>query len=217
MAKKQPTRERILDTALALFNDRRYGQVTTAGLAAEVGIAEGNLWYHFNDRQSLLEALLERFVAAVKERLALRPSSQSALADYVVYFKCMAEELSVFRFLYRDQADFGPVIGPLSARVPGLYQNTAAQFRDYFNAMRAQGHIRIDQPRLDLVIVNLLIIFRFYLEFAREAGLPEQKGSGAVRQAFRLHMALFEHELTEEARDFLFRELALEELPDQLL
>ncbi|MEL7481047.1 MAG: TetR/AcrR family transcriptional regulator [Pseudomonadota bacterium] len=217
MAKKQPTRERILDVAQALFNERRYGSVTTAGLATEVGIAEGNLWYHFNDRKSLLEALFERFETTVTRRLELQPSSESAIADYVRYFSAMAEELSTFRFIYRDQADYGPIVGKLSDRVPGLYRDTASQFRAYFQAMRDQNFLKLTDDRLDLVIVNLLIIFRFYLEFAREAGLPEQEGSGAVRQAFRLHMALFEDNLTSDARDYLFRELSLEYLPDQLL
>ena len=41
------TRDRIIDTARQLFNRLHYANVTTAMLADAVGIAEGNLWYHF--------------------------------------------------------------------------------------------------------------------------------------------------------------------------
>lgn len=217
MAKKQPTRERILDTALALFNDRRYGTVTTAGLASEIGIAEGNLWYHFNDRQALLEGLLERFATQVDKRLAIQPGDGSALQEYISYYRLMAEEIQTYRFFYRDQADYGPLIGPLSDRLPGLYRQTADQFRGYFKKMREQGYLKVEDDALDLLITNILIIFRYYLEFAREAGLPEQAGSGAVRRAFRLHLGLFEERLTADAKTYLHTELGLDDLTVELL
>ncbi|MEL7129942.1 MAG: TetR/AcrR family transcriptional regulator [Pseudomonadota bacterium] len=215
--KKRPTRERILDTALALFNERRYGAVTTAMLANEVGIAEGNLWYHFNDRESLLHGIMERFKAQTAERLKLRPEPGQALANYVDYFRYMSEELSTYRFLYRDQADYGPIIGKLSQVLPSLYEDTAAQFRSYLKGMRSDGHLQIADDALELAVTNLLIIFRFYLEFAREAGLPEQAGSGAVRRAFRLHLGLFEDRLTPEAFDYLREQLSLDDLPALVL
>ena len=53
MARPAGTRERIVDTALRLFNSQGYGAVTTAALAAQCGIAEGNLWYHFKTRSAV--------------------------------------------------------------------------------------------------------------------------------------------------------------------
>ena len=217
MATKRPTRERILDTALDLFNARRYGAVTTAALAGEVGIAEGNLWYHFNDRESLLEGLFERFESQVNARLEMTSSSESALADYVEYYRTMAVELSTYRFFYRDQPDFSPLIGKLADRMPTLYQDTANQFRHYFKRMRDQGDLAIEDDPLDFVITNSLIIFRYYLEFALEANLPTAPGSDAVRQAFRLHLSLYEDKLVPNARAYLIQELSLDELSLNLL
>ena len=68
------TRDRILETARDLFNARRFGNVTTAELAAECGIAEGNLWYHFKNKRALLEAITERFLTDVEDRLSRLPS-----------------------------------------------------------------------------------------------------------------------------------------------
>ncbi len=73
MARPQPARERIVDTALMLFNAQGYGAVTTATMAARCGIAEGNLWYHFKTRDALLDAISARFASAIEQRLALRP------------------------------------------------------------------------------------------------------------------------------------------------
>ena len=59
-AKRPKTRDRILETALALFNQDGFAKVTTARIAAEVGISEGNLWYHFRTKRDLVVALWEQ-------------------------------------------------------------------------------------------------------------------------------------------------------------
>ena len=81
------TRDRIVETARALFNEQGYGAVSTAALAAACGMAEGNLWYHFKTRRALLDALGERFAARIEARLALN------LGMRVVEFETLMGEL----------------------------------------------------------------------------------------------------------------------------
>ncbi|MEM7458074.1 MAG: helix-turn-helix domain-containing protein, partial [Pseudomonadota bacterium] len=73
------TRDRILKTARDLFNAERFGNVTTADLARECGIAEGNLWYHFKSKRALLDALSEQFLEDVEVRLAMLPSASESI------------------------------------------------------------------------------------------------------------------------------------------
>ena len=55
------TREKILDVTLGLFNERGPDRVTTAEIAGDVKINEGNLYYHFRTKESLVLALFARF------------------------------------------------------------------------------------------------------------------------------------------------------------
>lgn len=60
---RSSTRDRILDSALDLFNGRGPDRVTTAEIAEAVKINEGNLYYHFRTKESLVLALFARFEA----------------------------------------------------------------------------------------------------------------------------------------------------------
>jgi len=52
-----PTRERILQTSLALFNALGLAAVSTHRIAAELEMSPGNLHYHFKTKASIVERL----------------------------------------------------------------------------------------------------------------------------------------------------------------
>ena len=65
------TRQRILDVAARLFVERGYAGTSVRDIAAELGIANPSLYYHFKSKQELLVELLRepfgRVQAAVQE------------------------------------------------------------------------------------------------------------------------------------------------------
>ena len=58
------TREKILDTALALFNKEGTAAISTNHIAEAAGISPGNLYYHFRNKEEVIRELFERLSAA---------------------------------------------------------------------------------------------------------------------------------------------------------
>lgn len=202
------TKDRILETARNAFNARRFGNVTTADLAANCGIAEGNLWYHFRNKRALLEALGDQFLEDVEDRLSKLPSDPDrVLEDYADMLASLVWEIRQYRFLYRDQADYGEHTDRLLERLPGIYRDTLAQFRTFFHSMMKVGHLKIERHQLDPLATNVVIILRYHLEFLRESGEDSAIGSGAVAGVVTQHLTLFEDALSADARAQLTRTL----------
>lgn len=192
------TRSRILSEARRLFNEQGYSNVTTAALAASIGIAEGNLWYHFKNKGALLDAIVAQFEADIDRRLALRPGVSphaDLLEDYIAFVRAFGQELRDYRFLYRDQIDYGDHSARMAELQPGWYRLNYQQLESYYSQMIARGLLDWPSDRLADLVINATVIFRFSLEYFKESGQPVTVGSGAVSKALTQHLTLFEHRL----------------------
>ena len=192
------TRDRILVTAQSLFNEVGYGAVTTALLAERLGIAEGNLWYHFKTKRALLDAIGERFATAIEARLALVPQGDP-LGDYARLLRAMMTEFRDFRFLYRDQSAYGDHAEVIAAGASGWTRRSFAQIEAHLAALVEAGLLDWPRERLEDLAINATILLRFGLEHEREMGTPTASGTGAVRRILLRHLTLFEHALDPAA------------------
>ena len=202
------TKDRILKEALRLFNEQGFANVTTAALAQSVGIAEGNLWYHFNNKRALMEALTLDFIESADARLELQPrDDDTIIEEYAGFLSVFAQELTQFGFLYRDQTDYGEHSPALLDVLPRLYRDSQKQFGTFFAALVRTGHLAWPQTQISDLATNATIIVRYGLEFFRESGRTYSSTEQAVEQIINQHLTLFEHELTPASAERLRRAL----------
>src|SRR5437588_10505962 len=87
------TRQAIADTALRLFMQHGFEQVTVGQIAAAAEVSEKTVYNHFGGKAELVfdadHGLIERLVAAVRDR----PVGQSALAAVREYLAGVATRL----------------------------------------------------------------------------------------------------------------------------
>ncbi len=63
------TRKQILDASLRLFSERGFTRATVRDIAREAGITDAAIYYHFQSKREVLEALVEErgFVAGLQQ------------------------------------------------------------------------------------------------------------------------------------------------------
>lgn len=129
------TKERILLSSLALFNELGEPHVTTLDISTEMEISPGNLYYHYKGKDEIIASIYQRFEDEMSELLMLDGEADSALFDIWVYLQLSFEVMTRYQFLYRDITD-------LLSR----YQNLQRRFN---KLMRAQ------QQALRLLVARL--------------------------------------------------------------
>jgi AcrR family transcriptional regulator len=89
------TRDRILDLSLAMFNERGEPNVTTNHIADELEISPGNLYYHFRNKDDIVEHLFARYEARMDQVLISPEDRLPTLEDIWLQlhmaFECMWE------------------------------------------------------------------------------------------------------------------------------
>ena len=100
----KPTRDKILETSLSMFNALGERNVTTNHIADELGISPGNLYYHFKNKDDIVAQLFALYEVRMDEILARRKRSIT-LDDVHAQLQRVFECMWTYRFLYRDLVD----------------------------------------------------------------------------------------------------------------
>ena len=159
------TRERIATGALALFNVRGIGRVTTAEIAAAAGIREGNLHYHFARKGQLVEALFAEFEVAALDIAGVPLERADHVSTYFAYQRRWFELMWAYRCFYRDGSDMLELAPALRDRVQQLRRETQARARNVFVQAIEQGLMRITPDGLTRLMDNIWIVSSYWMTY----------------------------------------------------
>lgn len=80
---KQQTRQRLLDTALELFDANGYAATTIDDIAAAAGTTRVTFYAHFPSRRAIMVALIDRLNELLERHESARGSTADALVEVV--------------------------------------------------------------------------------------------------------------------------------------
>lgn len=87
------TRLAILDSALSLFADQGVSRTTLADIAKEAGVTRGAIYWHFDNKSSLIQGLWQHHFGAFDERLEVHVKDAASLDVVLSAGKLWFEEL----------------------------------------------------------------------------------------------------------------------------
>ncbi len=180
------TRDRILDTAIDLFSERGFHDVSVRDLTRAVGIKESSLYNHFRSKQQILDAIYQELTDRFE---AMTPSEEAVMA--------MLEKMSLEEFLELSAQSFDRYMTEPRLRkiwrIISIERFRDERARDFFNRcfvddaleyqarvfdrMIQKGLIKAQDPRVlarESYGFMLFVYFR-YLEYQTDTNLGEVK------------------------------------------
>jgi AcrR family transcriptional regulator len=96
------TKDKILQTALQLFNKKGLTGVTIRDIAAELKISDGNLRYHFRTKDELVEALFDQLADDIGKELTSGASNGLTIGLMKSLLEHLMKNFYAYRFLLQD-------------------------------------------------------------------------------------------------------------------
>jgi AcrR family transcriptional regulator len=162
----EPTRDRILDAAMALFGERGYRGTTVGAIEQAAGLAprRGGLYRHFTSKQEVFTAAVSRYATKFRSLEDLMEvldfEDEQATLTGLAHFALegLAAEADLFRLLQRDGPDFPDLARLVHAQlVQRGYDFAVAAFT---RLLDARGLPVRDVPALAAIALGSLVHFR---------------------------------------------------------
>lgn len=177
---KRNTRELILNTSLALFNEFGEPHVTTNHIADEADISPGNLYYHFHSKRDIVLELFKRFIVQLDPIIDIPESLALEAEDLWFQLHLSFELKGQYRFLYRNLSDIADRIPDLDRALRGLLLRERNAAEVMISGLERRGVMQINKVEKGLLLNNLMLALNYWIPFT---AISEDQGiSGSSAQ-----------------------------------
>ena len=197
------TRERILDTSLAMFNAQGEPNVSTNHIADELGISPGNLYYHFRNKDDIVEHLFARYEARLDEALLLPQGRAPHLEDIWLQLHLVFESLRQYRFVYRDLVDILARNRKLKLRFARIMDRAGASTTALLRGLVETEVVRASPAEIRALSENVLLTATFWMSFVAVRGGRAEADDADLNRGIRQVMMLIAPFLREAERAHL--------------
>lgn len=178
------TRERILDAALALFNQAGVAHVSTNLIAEEMDISPGNLYYHFRSKDDLIKDLFARYEQEMLSVLAVPGERLPDLEDVWFFLHTLFEVIGRYRFIYRNFNDVSEDVPELRRRFQAILKLKAHTAETFIAGLDEAGIMRASPAERSALAKNIVLLTTTWLSFAEV--LPDTEKAGPEQAVWQV-------------------------------
>jgi AcrR family transcriptional regulator len=190
-------KERILETAIRLFNEHGTGTISTNHLADALVMSPGNLYYHFRNKEEIIRGILERMISRWEQLYRLPVERAPTLADVEGLVRQNFSLVWDYRFFYHELSALVQRDPALKQRYQEIRRQRLEAFEALFWRLAEAGVAR--SPASPAEVANLAklcwLISDYWLPFIEidgELTMPE-----AIRQGVALFMQVLSPYVSE--------------------
>lgn len=159
------TRERILETSLRLFNEFGEPNITTTIIAEDLNISPGNLYYHFRNKDDIVDSIFVQFDGEINRMLAVPADRRPTIEDVWLYLHLMFELVWRYRFFYRDLSDLLSRNRKLELQFKQIYKHKMLVARQLCDGLRGDGALDASDQEIEALASNMVVVASYWLSY----------------------------------------------------
>jgi AcrR family transcriptional regulator len=167
MQQKAPrrTRERILELSLRLFNEFGEPNITTTVIAEEMNISPGNLYYHFRNKDDIVNSIFAQFEEEIERILQVPNGRRSNIEDVWNYLHFMFELIWRYRFFYRDLNDLLSRNRKLELQFKQILAHKIKVAKQLCVDLRSENSLEANDVAIDAMATNMVVVATYWLSY----------------------------------------------------
>lgn len=195
------TPQRILAASLTMFNEEGVAEVSTNHIADEVDISPGNLYYHFRNKEQIIERLFDDFEAKFYDTLTV-PNETPDIEQIWLFLHLMFELINEYRFIYQDLVFLMSRQRSLARRFRRIIGRKVEAGTAICRLLTADGIMQVSHAdEIDTLAQQIAMTATFWLSFAHVRS-EKPDPSATARSVAQVLMLVAPH-LIDPARDHL--------------
>ncbi len=201
------TKERILRTALDLYNRQGVNAITSRHIAAEMGISGGNLHYHFKHTDEIIKTLYDRLSVDFDTIISAMEAMDAVNIGILTGLIERSFELAYkYRFIFLYFVEIGIRVPAITKDYYSLTKRREKEFMSIFENLKTAGVFRRDLPPgvLQTFVTQIFIVGDFWL--SNNELTVKLKGEKAIKHYKHIALNMFYPYLTESAQLVIYKE-----------
>jgi len=160
------TKERIIHTALRLFNEEGEPNVTTNHIADEMDISPGNLYYHYRSKDDIIWQIFLNYEKKIKQVLSQQNVNYTSMEDMWLYLHMVFEIIAEYRFLYRNLIQLMNRIDFLKRHFRHILALKSQTALNIMQHLAQQGAINADEQTIASLADQIALTTTFWLNYS---------------------------------------------------
>jgi len=168
------TKNKIIQTSIALFNEHGERAISTNHIAAELGISPGNLYYHFKNKEDILQHIFALYRDHLETNFPTVNENEDVVSQMVKYLDSLFELMWQYHFFYDNLADILSRDETLKLNYLALQENLLLQAQKVITGLKHSNIINIDDEDIVDLAHMVKITVSFWTPYV-ETQRPEGK------------------------------------------
>lgn len=167
------TKDNIIQAAIDLFNDCGTGAISTNRIASEIGISPGNLYYHYQNKEDIIRAILLAMIAEWDQVwVSPKEEFEPTLGDLKDIIRLNLQLQLKYRFFYRESITLMRADPELKFIHQQVQTQRMGEQRKFFQVFVEAGVLQLPESiDMESLLTSCWIISNYWLSYLESGGV----------------------------------------------